>query len=419
MQIEDSRPRWGILFLLFLILGGLSAVPFLFYRPARNLPIYQIQNFAGTAEVYSDKSKRWLPVQRAETITARDKLRTGPKSEIDFGIPKQLAFRLKDDAQLEVKGPAFFQRTSGYRLYLVRGALVGSTDKDYSGAKLEISTPTLVASLDSPMFQMEVKPETSDSAVHILKGSAVVRSTKARQSVRVQSLETTEVKRGARPTEPTRVTRQEWSQMKEAYELIGKGTALEAKQLDLSKEGGSLFQYVIDHGTFYTPEFGHSEREFIKDEATGKVYLKIDYDVFLTGSFVGVYIKTRNLDLAKFKGLEFQARTNPEEGFPESMRIELKTDTGLARVFVPRDFKPTWQTYKYPLVLRRSTPITELALVFSNEKVGNSKKGAVYLRDFNLEVGPPPSVPSVTPAPPATVPRRQPKASPAPDTTQL
>ena len=383
MQIENSRPRWGMVIGLFLVLGALAALPFLFYSQPTNLPFYQVQNFIGPAEVYSGKGKAWAPVRRGDSLTAHDKIRTGPKAEIDLGIPDQLSFRVKENSQLEVKGPKIFSKNSAYRVQLVKGLLVGSTQKNYSGKPIEVSTPTLVASLESPMFQMEVKPETSNSTVYLLKGSAQVRSLRSPRTVVVHSLEKTEVGRNAAPIEPVRVTRQDWNQMKEAYELIGKSAALEAKQLDLSKMAGSLFDYVFDHGTFYTPEFGHAEREFMKDETSEKVYLKIDYDVFPSGSFVGVYIKTRNLDLAKFKGIEFQARTNPEEGYPESMRMELKTETGLARVFVPRDFKQTWQTYKYPLIVRQPTPITEIALVFSNEKVGNFKKGTLYLRDLN------------------------------------
>ena len=384
MQIEDSRPRWGILLGLFVVLGSLVTLPFFLYHQPKDLPTYQIQNFVGSAEVSEVKSKGWMPLQRGNILEARDKIRTGPNSEIDLGVPGEIAFRLKENSQLDIKGPAFLLKSSGYRLHLIRGALIGSAEKSYSGKKLEISTPTLVATLDSPMFQIEVQPESSDSALRVLKGSAVVRSVWPLKSVRVRGLEKTEVKRNAQPVEPIRVTRQEWTQMKEAYELIRRSAAVEARQLDLSKLTGSLFEYVFDHGTFYTPEFGHAEREFMKEDASGKVSLKIDYDVFPTGSFVGVYIKTRNLDLAKFKGFEFQARVNPEEGAPESMRIEFKTETGLARVFVPRDFKPTWQDYKYPLIVRAATPITEIALVFSNEKVGNAKKGAFYLRSFNL-----------------------------------
>lgn len=385
MQIEDSRPRWGILLGLFVVLGGLAALPFFLYRQPKDLPTYQVQNFIGKVEVYSNENKAWVPVQRGDSLTVRDKIRTGSKGEADLRVPDQIAIRVKENSEIEVQAPRFFERSLRYRLHLLRGIILGSTEEKFEGEQLDISTPTLVAAVRGTMFQVEVQPESGDSSVRVLKGSVKVRSRKGGKAVMVRSLEKTEVKKNAVPLPPVRVTRQEWDRMKETYELIGRSTAVEARQLDLSKQAGSLFDYVFDHGTFYTPEFGHAEREFTKEEASGnKVYLKIDYDVFPTGSFVGVYIKTRNLDLAKFKGFEFQARVNPEEGAPESMRIEFKTQTGLARVFVPRDFKPTWQDYKYPLIVRAATPITEIALVFSNEKVGNAKKGAFYLRDFNL-----------------------------------
>ncbi len=385
MQIENSGPRWGLIVGLFVILGVLAGLPFLLYRKPKNLPLYQVQNFIGPVEIYSSKTKSWSPVRRGDSLGNQDKVRTGPQAEIDLGIADQFSFRVKENSQFEVRGSKLFSKNSGYHIHLVRGSLLGSGQKNYSGSPIEVSTPTLTASFESPMFHMAVKPETSDSVVHVLEGLARVHSAKSPRIVIVHSLEKTEVGRNSVLIEASPVTRQEWNQMREAYELTTKSAAVEAKQLDLSKMAGELFlNNVFDHGTFYTPEFGHAEREFIKGE-DGKIYLKADYDVFPTGSFVGVYIKTRNLDLAKYQGFKFQAKVNAQEGYPASMRIEFKTATGLARVFVPRDFKPTWQTFVYPLIVRQPTPVTEIVLVFSNEKVGNFKKGTIYLRDFSLE----------------------------------
>ena len=146
MQIENSRPRWGIVMGLFLVLGALAALPFLFYRQPKNVLFYQVQNFIGPAEVYSGKAKVWAPLRRGDSLTTNDKIRTGANAEIDLGVPDQLSFRVKENSQLEVKGPKLFARTAAYRLQLVRGFLVGSTQKHYSGMPVEISTPTLIAS---------------------------------------------------------------------------------------------------------------------------------------------------------------------------------------------------------------------------------------------------------------------------------
>lgn len=384
MQLEDSRPRWGILWIFLLLLAGAASIPFFLMKP-KVLPSYEIQNFMGKVEVYSTERKAWNEASRGQAISVMDKIRTGPGSEVDLRIPDQIRIRIKENSEAEIRKPHLLDRALRHRLHLLRGSLLGSTEKDFEGQKLEVSTPTLVAAVRGTTFQIEANPETNESAVRVLQGSVKVRGVKSHKSVIVRTLEKTEVKGGAVPLDPIRVSRDEWSRLKEAYELTEKSAFLEARQLDLSKQGGSLFKYVFDHGTFYTPEFGHADREFIEDKSSGKVYVKIDYDVFPTGSFVGMYIKTRDLDLAKFKSLEFQARVNPEEGYPESLKIEVKTATAITRAFVPREFKNTWASYKYPLRFNRPAPITEIALVFSNEKVGNYKKGTLYLRDFNLE----------------------------------
>jgi len=166
---------------------------------------------------------------------------------------------------------------------------------------------------------------------------------------------------------------------------LQKSGILEARQLDLSKEAGSLFQYVFDHGTFYTPQFGFAEREFIKDAVTGKVRLELSYDVFPKTSFGGVYLKTRNFDLSRFKALKFQARGDPKEGYPESIRIELKSGRSVIRAFAPRDFKESWQSFAFPFRVNRPTPISEITLVISHEKAQRYPKGKLHLREVDFE----------------------------------
>lgn len=392
MEIEEPRtkPRWGFVVGLLFVLGGLASIPFLLneFQP-KTLPTYQIQNFIGTVEVYARDKRAWVPARPGESLGPHDKIRTGSQGEVDLRVPDQISIRIKGNSEVEVRAPKFLEKELRYRLHILRGALIGSTEKGVEEDKLEISTPVLVAAVRGTLFQIEVDPETKNSTVRVLKGSVAVRSTRLPKIVIVKALEKTEVTESAPPLEPVRVTRKEWDQMKEAYELIQKSAALEARQLDLSKEAGNLFQYVFDHGTFFTPKFGFADREFIKDDATGKVHLEVSYDVFPTGSFVGTYMKTRNLDLAKFKGLKFQARGDPEEGYPESIRIELKSGTSVVRAFAPRDFKESWQSFVFPFRVNKPTPVSEVALVFSNEKAKEHPKGKLHLREIDFEPVPP------------------------------
>ena len=391
MQIEETKPRWGTLLVLFLVLAGLAALPFFLFRAQAQVPLpsYEIQNFIGKVEIYSNKQRAWVPANRGTKVGARDKVRTGPGGEIDLRVPDQIRIRIKENSEAEVKAPRLFERTLRYRLHLLRGNLLGSTEKDFKGQKLEISTPVLVAAVRGTSFQVSASPEKDESAVLVLQGTVNVRSLRTRKVVVVRALEKTEVKGSAPPSQPTRVTRDEWNRMKEAYELIQKSAAFEAHQMDLSREAGSLFQYVFDHGTFYTPNFGFSNREFIKDETTGQVHLEVEYDVFPAGSFVGMYTKVRDLDIAKFKGFRFEVRGDPEEGYPESFKIEFKSKNALVRSFVPRDYREKWQTFEYPLRFNRSTPLAEITFVFANEKVGAHKKGKLLIRNVTLIPLPP------------------------------
>jgi len=260
---------------------------------------------------------------------------------------------------------------------------VGLTGKKFK-ERFAISTPALSAVIEQAAFQIETDPQKRESAMRVLEGRAKVRSAQSRKTVVLRSLEKTEGRGKTGLLPATRVSRQEWNKLKEGYELFEKSAAAEARQLDLAKKAGNFFRWVIDHGTFYTLNFGFADREFMQDEATSRVYLKLSYDVFPTGSFVGAYLKTRGLDLARFKSFELKVRGSPEESYPESVRIEIKGPSGTIRVFVPHNFKETWQTFRYPLRFTRETPVSEITIVVSNDKAGDAKKGSLYFQDFTI-----------------------------------
>ena len=418
MQLEDSRPRWGIVTIIFLLLLAFASLPFLFYQfQPKDLPTYEVQNFIGKVEIYSAQAKAWLPAKRGETIRVNDKIRTAPGAEIDIRVPDQIRIRIKESSEAVIKKPNLLDRALRYRLHLLRGSLLGSTDKKFKGKRLEVSTPVLVAAVRGTTFQIEMNPENRESAVRVLEGTVKVKSFRGLKTVTVRSLEKTEIKGKTPLSKPIRVSRQEWNKLKEGYELFEKSAAVEARQLDLSKQAGNLFHYVFDHGTFYTPNFGFADREFIREEGTGKVYLKISYDVFPTGSFVGMYIKIRDFDLARFKSVEFQVRGEPEEGYPDSVKIEMKSGTGVVRAFVPRDFKQTWQSFQFPLRFSRATSLSEVTIVFANEKAGDHKKGSLYFRDFTLVPQDKP-LPGTAPAQAPAPPESKAKASPRAGTTR-
>ncbi|MBI2167671.1 MAG: FecR domain-containing protein [Candidatus Omnitrophica bacterium] len=383
MTNEASKFKWVITIGFFLLLWGIAAVPFLIYPPSPSLT-YEIQNFSGAAHHYGTAEKSWVPPQRSEILKVGDRLRTGPRGETDFRIPGQMRLRLKENSEIELRAPRFFERSRSPRLLLRRGVLLGATENQALPVSAHIVTPAFVAKIREGIFQIETDPKSKVSVARVLRGSLEIFSFQSRQSVTVRSLERTEVSGKKAPQTPVRVDRQEWNKMKEAYELIFKDTTLEKRQFDLSKQAGSFFQYVIDHGTFYTPSLGYAEREFFKGEGAGETQMEVGYDVFPVGSLVGVYFKTRDLDLSTFKGLEFEIRGDPEEGVPDSFKIELKSGSGVVRAFKTRGVKEAWQTFQFPWRFTRSKELSEMTFVFSNEKAGNQKKGLVVFRRINL-----------------------------------
>jgi hypothetical protein len=183
---------------------------------------------------------------------------------------------------------------------------------------------------------------------------------------------------------PTKVSQEEWGLLRETYEMNTKTAAQEAMQLDLSKRAGDFFQYVFDHGTFYTEDVGYTVRDFYEDKDSGEVYLEAEYDVFPANSFVGLYVLTRDLDARDYGGIRFEVRRKPEEGYPDRFYIELKSKGQIIHRFEITDLKPGWESRQVDFFTPVSLPITEVTLVFLNETIGQTKKGYIQMRNLQM-----------------------------------
>jgi len=292
--------------------------------------------------------------------------------------------RLKENSEIDILPPKFFEKKTGLRLKLFRGTVLGITMQPLAPGYFEVTTTKLSATTEKGMFLIKEDLKTNESFASVLSGSLKVRDNAAGSSwvvVRPQEMVIADKTQGI--SEPNPVSRGEWNEIKEAYQLVQINQEVEARQQDLSKKAGSLFQYVFDQGTFYAPNYGFSRREFFKDPTSGEVWLSIEYDVFPVGSMAGVYLKTRELDMSKFVSFEFEAKGAEEEAIPAGFRIEFKAGSVL-RAYVPRDLTQKWQTFQYPLNFKKSASISEITLLFANDKVGEYKQGKVLFRNFKL-----------------------------------
>lgn len=368
---------------------------FLYYQQPKPGP-FRIANFAGTVEIYSPARNAWLPAERNGKLGAHDKIRTGPDAEVDLRLGDDVYLRLKENSQLEGKGPRLFDSSLTSRLHLLKGTLIGAAEKRFKGTgPIEITTPVLVAAVRGTLFRVEVDEKTGESSVSVLHGQLEVsprnpgpdylpRQLVKTRPVTIGNTEKVFAKPGEIHLVPVRISAADWNRMKEAYELIQRSAVFEARQLDLSQKAGTFFQYVFDHGAFFSQKFGFADREFIKDESTGEVYLDVDYDVFPKGSFVGVYMKTRGFDLSEYHGLSFDVRRAAEGGVPDAFKMEIKSKGDVARAMKFSNFKKDWRTLEFQFSARQAAPITELTFVFTHDMVGEAKKGDLQFRNFKL-----------------------------------
>lgn len=375
------------------------------------LPPLEIANFVGKPEVYSKTDKNWIPLNRGALFAWGDRIRTNADSEVDIRAADQVMLRLKGNSEVERKSPGSNADSNRYQIHLVRGLILGATERKAETEKwLQVSTPAVVAAIRGTVFAVAAEEGAgSKSWVGVLRGVVEVTGKAKKDQVKVEALQRTETQLDGTLSQPIRVSSEEWSSMKEAYDLVETSAADEAEQLDLSHEAGGLFTYVFDHGTFFTPKVGYAWRHFHKLE-DGSIVLDVDYDVFPSGSFVGLYIKARDLDISDFEALQMKVRRTPGEAHPEAFRIEIKSKGQTLRAFSPKFFKQEWQTMQFPLRIDTKAPISEIAFVFSHTQVGENTRGSLRFSDIKLV--PKKAVPSVQSAEPAKK-TDKPQASPA------
>ena len=294
--------------------------------------------------------------------------------------------RLKEHSEIEIKGFESYEGKSRPKILLVSGSLLAATESAKDGVLIQIQTsgPRIVPA--QAMFQVRADENANHVWVGVLGGHVAVKLDRLweRKVYELEDLEKLELRDRHQLTPPAQISTGEWNELREAYELFQKSSVFYMEQFDLARRTGNLFYYVFDHGTFYSPEAGYANREFIVDESEEKTFLEAHYDVFLSGVLVGVYFKTRDFDFSKFRALEFEVKRTPAKPFPDLFRIELKSKEGTVQAFSQRDFEPDWK--KVTLSFRASKPvsISELTFVFTHEGVGIYKKGALQFRNFNL-----------------------------------
>lgn len=394
MKIEKPQPLdyWKSILIIGLIAGALILWPK--FVPTTSTPlVFEIAGFEGDAQIYDQQTQNWRAPKRGEEFQPSQKLRTGKDGIINFKVENELQFRLKENSQLEDMESCQVGQRDTYKLLLKEGVLLGATFKQFdhkqtaNRAALKVITPQSVTDIYHAIFRIQAANQTADeNKIGILRGFAEVSKPipfLKPAGVRIRGLERVQVAKGAiLPAQ--RVTQEEWAVMKEGYELREKTAVREAEQIDLSKHAGSFFECVFDHGTFYTPQSGYAGREFFKDPETGKVILETEYDVFPAGSFVGVYTKTRNFDLSKYRGFSLEVRRRPEEGTPDSFMIEIKSKGNVVRRYAPRGFERNWKTMTFDFYAKTETPVSEIVFVFMNDRAGEAKKGILEFRDIDL-----------------------------------
>ncbi|OQA56960.1 MAG: FecR protein [Candidatus Omnitrophica bacterium ADurb.Bin277] len=355
---------------------------------------YEITGFEGQVQIFDLSNHEWRDPRRGEEFKAGQKIRTGVDGILNLQVENSVRLRVKENSMLVNRECKLQKEVEIYRLGLDEGVIFGAMAKNLdrkiadNKAEFVVSTPQFDAKPFGALFRIQASEKADENRVGVLRGVVEVSRPGSLSGkgpmFNVRALEEAEVMEG-RVQSPAKISAETWQELKEGYELLAKSAVMEAEQIDLAQKAGNFFEKaVFDHGTFFTPKVGYAGREFFKDPDSGEVYLETEYDVFPAGSFVGVYIKTRDFDISKYEGLIFDARRKGDEGFPDSFFIELKSKGSVLRKYSARGFLREWTPVDFKFNAQKPTLINEVVFVFTNERVGESKKGVLEFRNFTL-----------------------------------
>ena len=116
--------------------------------------------------------------------------------------------------------------------------------------------------------------------------------------------------------------------------------------------------------------------------------LMLDYDVESPNpAFNGFWMKLPSLRLQSFRALTFAIKGDPERGFTQRVKLELK-DGRRAAVYQLEGIQPEWVRMRIPLSafrdIEKIRAATEFVVVFDDQTV-TTQVGTVYLDEVAFE----------------------------------
>ncbi len=362
---------------IFLLAGLAAALSIFGLELNRQVPI-RILSVSNQTEMFRQPDG-WRAVQEGNLLLERDRIRTGANSSALLEFSPRLVLLLERNSQMKGRSSTFMEAPR-HEVHLLDGSLLGATWA--SGEELRIFTPQALFRIREAVFRILVDDRNDVDTVYVLDGEVEVvrREDKTSETVVVGPLQKIEV-RGRVATRPETLSLREWQSAFRAYQIRPRGHAFHSRQQRISRHAGDLFRYVTEHGDFYTPNHGYSEREFFHDRASGKSVLRMYYDIFPATAFVGTYMLLNRPDLSPYEALEVDVRTDGAS--PGIVYLEMKFRGSAVRTFMFRNLEQEWKTYRVALGAQTHT-IDEIVIYVRHGSSGEIRQGTLFFRNFHL-----------------------------------
>lgn len=376
---------------LFLILGTVFSVFLFLGESGKSVPI---QIFSTQGSVQVRRLGAWTIPQSGIILNASDLLRTEENASAILKFPAGVNVLVQGGSEISVAGPSFGNQNSPGSLFLHRGSILAASGSVLEPkGKLTVITSRAVLVASGAFFKADVHPERNDREWYgVLRGDFLVKLKNAQggRSFKIPTLQKFEnllehpkeediigeSRRGGgmfgapvEDAQPENLETREWAEMASAYESFA-GIRTSPEILNLSEK---FRKAVYEELGFYAPGRGYLERKY-SQSPKGETGLLIYYDLYPGGSFAGVNFKIQNLKASSRSFFSFDVRSVRNEGVPETVFVELKSDHKTVKTFELQNFTPAWNEIRLPL-LSQGPAVDEIVILFKPDRIGPDKQG--------------------------------------------
>jgi hypothetical protein len=386
-------------FLLWASVVGMAVYVILLCIPVSQ-PSYVLTDAEG-AEIY--RNKAWKPLKSGDSIEGGDRIRAYKIGWADLSS-SEIALKLIGGSEMNIS--KFYIWTRKPKIELEKGYVYAVTEN----SELVISAGALATnSFTFPLlsfFDVTIAPKSKiavglspangHARVYAVENSAAIQTWIPKQLTSLEEGKSSEIFMQPFSLRTAAVEPAEAVRLAESFKKINlvkkpakkempSAPKDEAPAAKPAPEVPAASQETVK-SSFKDSPWNLDSPSLFKTKSSEAEWTKghFEYNVPNPESIAGVIFKAqKEIDASQFKTLKIQITPVEGLGFPETLRIEMKSEEKILRVFTAK-LKGSAEELQFPVRFSATTPVTEISLLVTHAKAGTSKKGGFQVSGLSF-----------------------------------